>query len=324
MENPRRGPSRIFSGLLVAGLMAGASALACSSVALSSDPEPGDAGAGTPAWSLAARAGVLPAAHGAPRARVRRPHVDHGRPGQRRRRAKRRLVFRRRGRLDDGDGGGRLVAAGAHGGRRVPEQDVDDRRRHVVGGLDVDRRGDVDLGDAGGPFRRATDSACSCTKDKVDRRRLRRWGDEISDVWSSTDGAGWTEVTLAAAWLPRNGFGCVVFEGKMWSSTGFARVTSGRRPTAASWTAVTPTAPFIPALYVADRDLARRDLDARGGGRLREGRQRRLPQPRRRRSGRRCPSCRGARAGFIAADRLQGQDLAHRRRVRDGDVWKME
>ena len=43
-----------------------------------------------------------------------------------------------------------------------------------------------------------------------------------SDVWSSEDGINWTLVTEHANWLPRKGFGSVVFDNKMWVFGGVA------------------------------------------------------------------------------------------------------
>jgi hypothetical protein len=37
-----------------------------------------------------------------------------------------------------------------------------------------------------------------------------------NEVWSSSDGANWTEVTSHAGWTPRLAAGAVVFKGKMW------------------------------------------------------------------------------------------------------------
>jgi hypothetical protein len=38
----------------------------------------------------------------------------------------------------------------------------------------------------------------------------------LNDVWSSTDGSTWTMETAAAAFSPRLGFGCVVYNNRMW------------------------------------------------------------------------------------------------------------
>ncbi len=39
---------------------------------------------------------------------------------------------------------------------------------------------------------------------------------ELNDVWSSTDGVNWTQVTEHAAWVPRQNHKSVVFDGKIW------------------------------------------------------------------------------------------------------------
>jgi len=41
-------------------------------------------------------------------------------------------------------------------------------------------------------------------------------GQPANDVWSSTDGIDWTQVTAAAPWRPRSNFTCVGFGGKLW------------------------------------------------------------------------------------------------------------
>ena len=38
----------------------------------------------------------------------------------------------------------------------------------------------------------------------------------LSDIWSSSDGKQWSQVTANAAWAGRSNFGCVVFKDKLW------------------------------------------------------------------------------------------------------------
>jgi hypothetical protein len=39
---------------------------------------------------------------------------------------------------------------------------------------------------------------------------------KVNDVWNSSDGVNWTQVTSSAGWSPRDGHAAVVFAGKMW------------------------------------------------------------------------------------------------------------
>lgn len=48
----------------------------------------------------------------------------------------------------------------------------------------------------------------------------------VNDVWSSTDGVSWTQVTNNASWSGRNLPGSVVFNNKMWILGGFAGPTA--------------------------------------------------------------------------------------------------
>jgi hypothetical protein len=43
----------------------------------------------------------------------------------------------------------------------------------------------------------------------------------LNDVWSSADGVNWTQEVAAAAWRPRTGPECVVFDGRMWVIGGY-------------------------------------------------------------------------------------------------------
>lgn len=42
----------------------------------------------------------------------------------------------------------------------------------------------------------------------------------LNDVWNSTDGVNWNEVTGAAEFTPRGLFNCVVYGGAMWVISG--------------------------------------------------------------------------------------------------------
>ena len=50
-------------------------------------------------------------------------------------------------------------------------------------------------------------------------------GVQHNDVWSSTDGITWTEVTDSAEWSVRELHQALVFGGKMWVVGGFDNVT---------------------------------------------------------------------------------------------------
>jgi hypothetical protein len=47
-------------------------------------------------------------------------------------------------------------------------------------------------------------------------------GSTLNDVWSSSDGINWTQVTSAAPWSSRGSHQCIVFDGKMWVLGGFS------------------------------------------------------------------------------------------------------
>ena len=74
----------------------------------------------------------------------------------------------------------------------------------------------------------------------------------LSDVWNSSDGIHWNPVTMNAAFGPRMGFGCTVFNNQMWVLGGEA-VTNGSyayysdawySTDGLNWTAATTTAGF--------------------------------------------------------------------------------
>jgi len=95
-------------------------------------------------------------------------------------------------------------------------------------------------------------------------------GTQINDVWSSTDGATWTKVTDAAAWSPRDNFGCVVSGGMMWVIDGVRQGDVWTSTDGATWTPVTPTTPFRPVQ--APRSVAwQGEIWLMGGGDLSGG-----------------------------------------------------
>ena len=51
-------------------------------------------------------------------------------------------------------------------------------------------------------------------------------GPNTNDVWASSNGTNWTQVTPAAPWSPRYGLGVVVFNNQMWVLGGYVD-TSG-------------------------------------------------------------------------------------------------
>jgi len=77
-----------------------------------------------------------------------------------------------------------------------------------------------------------------------------------NDVWSSSDGKTWTQVTAKAPWAPRAFHGAVVFQGKIWvfgggnyqpSYQGFNDVWSS--PDGVNWTKVTEHAAWDPRIW---------------------------------------------------------------------------
>ena len=81
-----------------------------------------------------------------------------------------------------------------------------------------------------------------------------------NEVWSSRDGANWTQVTSHAGWTPRLAAGAVVFKGKMWILGGtenyyFGDDTSLKNDVWSSadgkkWECVTPHAGWSPRGYL--------------------------------------------------------------------------
>jgi hypothetical protein len=65
-----------------------------------------------------------------------------------------------------------------------------------------------------------------------------------NDVWSSSDGASWVQVTNSARWSARAGFAAVAFNNQMWvlGGSGFSDVWSSSD--GANWTRVTNAAPW--------------------------------------------------------------------------------
>lgn len=77
-----------------------------------------------------------------------------------------------------------------------------------------------------------------------------------NDVWSSTDGANWTQVTPAAGWSPRGMImGSAVFQGQMWVISGGeydVRTFNNdvwRSSDGVNWTQVTASAPWVPRQF---------------------------------------------------------------------------
>ncbi len=79
-----------------------------------------------------------------------------------------------------------------------------------------------------------------------------------NEVWSSTDGATWRQVTDHAAWSPRLGAGGAVFDGKMWILGGAERYYDGKKhllndvwcsADGKTWRRVTDRAPWSPRAY---------------------------------------------------------------------------
>lgn len=50
---------------------------------------------------------------------------------------------------------------------------------------------------------------------------------DLSDVWSSADGAAWTRVTGAAPWAARNGHSALAYDGRLWVLGGWGRRDDG-------------------------------------------------------------------------------------------------
>jgi hypothetical protein len=69
----------------------------------------------------------------------------------------------------------------------------------------------------------------------------------LNDVWSSSDGMTWTQVTNAAAWSKRFNFGAVAFNGQMWvlgGHDGSLRNDVWSSSNGMTWTQVTNAAPW--------------------------------------------------------------------------------
>lgn len=80
-----------------------------------------------------------------------------------------------------------------------------------------------------------------------------------AEVWSSTNGKDWTQVTAAAGWSPRIAAGCVEFDGKLWILGGIERYYDGTEASLRNdvwcsedgkeWTCVTDKAEWSPRAY---------------------------------------------------------------------------
>jgi parallel beta-helix repeat protein len=76
----------------------------------------------------------------------------------------------------------------------------------------------------------------------------------LNDVWSSSDGVTWTQVTDSAAFLPRDSHTSVVFNNQMWVIGGYGNVGEGGAPlndvwsssNGVTWTQATSSAAFPP------------------------------------------------------------------------------
>jgi hypothetical protein len=82
-------------------------------------------------------------------------------------------------------------------------------------------------------------------------------GDEVgclNDVWCSTNGTDWTQVTPAAPWLPRDGHQLVAYNGKIWvlggrnasNDTNYCLGDVWSSPDGLNWTQVDEMAPWGP------------------------------------------------------------------------------
>ena len=70
-------------------------------------------------------------------------------------------------------------------------------------------------------------------------------GSSVHDVYSSTDGVRWSQVTSAAGWSARYLAGCVVFNNKLWvfgGNTGSFANDVWSSPDGLTWTQVTAAA----------------------------------------------------------------------------------
>lgn len=72
-----------------------------------------------------------------------------------------------------------------------------------------------------------------------------------NDVWYSTDGAAWTQVTASAPWSPRRYHGMAVFNGLLWVFGGLQNDNTPLNdiwytPDGVSWTQATANAPWSP------------------------------------------------------------------------------
>ena len=80
-----------------------------------------------------------------------------------------------------------------------------------------------------------------------------------AEVWSSTNGKDWTQVTASAGWSPRIAAGCVEFNGKLWILGGIERYYDGTEASLRNdvwcsedgqrWTCVTEQAEWSPRAY---------------------------------------------------------------------------
>ena len=60
----------------------------------------------------------------------------------------------------------------------------------------------------------------------------------FNDVWSSSDGVNWTQVTDSAPWPPRHGHSSVVYDGKIWVIGGIKETLNGNTHSYTEWTDV--------------------------------------------------------------------------------------
>ena len=78
----------------------------------------------------------------------------------------------------------------------------------------------------------------------------------LNDVWSSSDGAHWTDIAATKFTPARQGHSSVVFDNKIWVIGGLDKYPGGKSlndvwssPDGITWSQVTQTAPFTPTRY---------------------------------------------------------------------------
>jgi N-acetylneuraminic acid mutarotase len=71
-------------------------------------------------------------------------------------------------------------------------------------------------------------------------------GDALNDVWASTDGATWSQVTAAAAWSARESPAGTVYKNKMWLIDGAREGDVWTSTDGATWTAIQQVVQFPP------------------------------------------------------------------------------